>query len=136
MKTNNKNSLIYKFRAWVIVLLGILQVLHYIATLLNGKNTELSREMIFWMFCGIVSTLMKIKDDFAIGIQNGIIVQITTFVISCAYILIEFSKEIMVIVVIIEVLIIIAGMFFIYWRNYKAALIAKWEKLKKNKRKQ
>ena len=82
MKTYNKNTFVHKLRAYLIILLGIFQLVHYIALLNYAKTPELNRVIWYLIIFTIVFTILEIKNDFSIMLKNGLVIQIVGFAMS------------------------------------------------------
>ena len=139
MKKYNKNTLVFKVRAWLIVILGILQVINYIIGLCCSNSPRLSRYMSFFMFFAIVVTVWEIRDKFLIfGRSNALSLQTINFIYSLICMVCVWCENKVIVlgsVVVIELLIIIGGISVIYRRTYQASMIEMLQRRYKRKKK-
>lgn len=113
MKTYNKNTLIYKIRAWVIVLLGGLEIINMIASLIGTEDSLLARQILIWLLFMLFFTITEIYDDFVIVRLDGVVFQPMLFLSSSVFVAVVFSLRRAIIILAIELLIMMVGIIVI-----------------------
>ena len=119
MKELKKGSINYKYRAWIIVLLGVFEILNYITVLISDNN-RFGNKVWIPIILVLIFTLGEILTKFSIGSKDGLIIQIGMFIISIMSVGIAYGKKIMYYVLLGEFLFLILGLVYIYWRHYKS----------------
>lgn len=118
MKKNRKGSISYKCRAWTIVLLGISEILNYI-TVLTSDNNRFGNKIWIAVILVLIFTLLEILTEFSIGSKDGLIMQSGMFITSIMSVGVTYRKKIMCSILVGELLLLIFGLIYICWRNYK-----------------
>ena len=116
MRKHKEKNTKKQYIAWVIVMIGIMQMLHWI---LLWTNTN-SREYLGALLIGFVTTISEIIDDFEVRRYNPLVGQILFLICSYLAILMNVSIQVM--------LIILGGIWIIYLRHEKQSLFSNTKK--------
>lgn len=109
MKIYKKNTLVYKVRAWVIVCIGSIQTLNYIALGLKTRGENIFRSMCILACFTCLFTISEIRDEFQKGKGDATLTEISLYLVSIGYIGYCFSPFWAVIVGGIETIILLLG---------------------------
>ena len=109
MKIYNKNTLVYKVRAWVIVCTGSIQTLNYIALGLKTRGENIFRSMCILACFTCLFTISEIRDEFQKGKGDATLTETSLYLVSIGYIGYCFSPFWAVIVGGIETIILLLG---------------------------
>ena len=124
MRKHKEKNTKKQYIAWVIVMIGIMQMLHWI---LLWTNTN-SREYLGALLIGFVTTISEIIDDFEVRRYNPLVGQILFLICSYLAILMNVSIQVMLVAIIVEMMIILGGIWIIYLRHEKQSLFSNTKK--------
>ena len=105
--------------AWVIVITGIMQIIHWTLLWTNIK----SREYLGILLIVLVTTISDIIADFEVRRYNPLVAQILFLICSYLAILMNVSIQAMIVTMLVEMMIILGGIRVIYLRNDKNTLL-------------
>ena len=105
--------------AWVIVITGIMQIIHWTFLWANIK----SREYLGILLIVLVTTISDIIADFEVRRYNPLVAQILFLICSYLAILMNVSIQAMIVTILVEMMIILGGIKVLYSRNDKNSLL-------------
>lgn len=119
MKKHKVKTIKKQCTAWVIVITGIMQIIHWTLLWTNIK----SREYLGILLIVLVTTISDIIADFEVRRYNPLVAQILFLICSYLAILMNDSIQAMIVTILAEMMIILGGIRIIYLRNNKKSLL-------------